>query len=549
MRVAAADVKRLATWTACAALLFLSVRVTKIARFRAAGKGGSELVGVMHVHSIHSDGGASFANIAAKARQAGLDFIITTDHGNPNRPDETLPADPMFIAGSELATDGGHVLAVGYHTPSYNFPAEPDQAIADVKSEGGFAVIAHPMNARIPWTRWPLPPASGMEVFNGDSEWREVGWSRLARVLPLYWLNPVYFHLQMYHYPGEALRAFDREAAQRPFFLFSGLDAHDNVRLSQTRALHFPDYLPLFLTVRLRIPAGVPKTREGVLRSLGHGRFYLSLDGIASGAGFAFTGSHAGRTYSMGETMPDAGGRLDATTEEGCRVRLLLDGKEVATGTGRLSAVAASAGAYRVEVYRSDHPFDPALPWILSNPIFVGASYSRPPPEESTTIPEGPHVEIPPSRFHSEAGPSSDAEYDGSTMRFRIGTTSDPTVSPFVALCLRNQPPLNRDSRFRVRFTSDRVYRMRFEIHAGPRVYGTSIKSGPEALTSVVDLARIQSAPASSGATPDSEAPTELYFVLDKRSVPMGTAGHIRLESLQIFPPNESATLPDGHKE
>ncbi|MBI2839584.1 MAG: hypothetical protein HYX75_14820 [Acidobacteria bacterium] len=540
MRVAAADVKRLATWTACAALLFLSVRVTKIARYRAAGRVEGGLVGVMHVHSIHSDGGASLAQIAAKATQAGLDFIITTDHGNPSRPDEALPADPIFIAGSELATDGGHLLAVNYGTPTYNFPADPDQATADIRSEGGFSVIAHPMNARIPWTRWPMPPATGMEVFNGDSEWREVGWSRLARVLPLYWLNPVYFHLQMYHYPSEALRAFDREAAQRVFYLFSGLDAHDNVRLSHTRSIHFPDYLPLFQTVRLRIPPGVPKTREGVLQSLSHGRFYLSLDGIGTGAGFAFSGSLAGRSYSMGETMPNPGGRLEVTAEDGSRVRLLLNGKEVATGNGRLTAVAASAGAYRVEVYRSDHPFDPALPWILSNPIFVGSSYARPIQEEPTRIPEGPYLEILPSRFHSEAGPSSDAEYDGATMRFKIGKTSDPTVSPFVALCLRNQPPLNRDSRFRVRFTSDRVYRMWFEIHAGPRVYRTSIKSGPEPMTNFVDLARIHPSPKRAGATADSEPPTELYFVLDKQTVPMGTAGHLRLESLQISAPDES---------
>ncbi len=549
MRVAAAEVKRLATWTACAALLFLSVRVTKIARYRAAGGVGSGLVGVMHVHSIHSDGGASLAEIAAKATQAGLDFVITTDHGNPNRPEETLPTDPIFIAGSELATDGGHMLAVDYGTPTYNFPSDPDQATADIRSEGGFSVIAHPMNARIPWTRWPMPPATGMEVFNGDSEWREVSWSRLARVLPLYWLNPVYFHLQMYHYPGEALRAFDREAAERPFYMFSGLDAHDNVRLSNTRSIHFPDYLPLFQTLRLRIPAGVPKTREGVLKALGHGRFYLSLDGIGSGAGFAFTGSQAGRSYSMGEAMPDLGGRLEVTTEDGSRVRLLLNGKEVATGTGRLTAVAAAAGAYRVEVYRSDHPFDPALPWILSNPIFVGSSYARPTPEEAPTIPEGPYLEILPSRFHSEAGPSSNAEYDGSTMRFRIGMTSDPTVSPFVALCLRNQPPLNKNRRFLLRFASDRVYRVWFEIRAGPSVYRTSVKSGPAPVTNVVDLARIQPSPKSAGALADSEASTELYFVLDKQSVPMGTAGYLRLESVRMFTPSESAMVPAGHVE
>jgi predicted metal-dependent phosphoesterase TrpH len=39
-----------------------------------------EYVGNIHIHSIHSDGTKSYAEIAQRASEAGLDFICINDH-------------------------------------------------------------------------------------------------------------------------------------------------------------------------------------------------------------------------------------------------------------------------------------------------------------------------------------------------------------------------------------------------------------------------------------------------------------------------------------
>ena len=39
-----------------------------------------EYLGNLHMHSTYSDGSLDIEDIAARAAQAGLDFIIITDH-------------------------------------------------------------------------------------------------------------------------------------------------------------------------------------------------------------------------------------------------------------------------------------------------------------------------------------------------------------------------------------------------------------------------------------------------------------------------------------
>lgn len=530
-------VKRTIVWIVCAALIFVAVRITKISRY-APGEGrGNELVGVMHVHSIHSDGGESFAAIAEKAARAGLDFVVMTDHGNPSRPDEPAPADPVFIVGSEVTTDAGHLLAVGDSVPTYNYSPEPIEAVRDVASQGGFSVIAHPMNERIPWTEWPPPPADGMEVINADSEWRETTRATLARTLPLYWLNPVYFHLRLLHYPRAPLRAFDHEASLRRILLFAGLDAHNNIRLSPEKSLHFPDYLPLFRTLRLRIPGGVARTRENIVEALRRGAFYVSLDGLASGSGFDFTATVSGRTYRMGDVVDAGTISLRVVSPKGSRLRLLHNGREIAaSSSGSLTADVSMPGAYRAEAYRLDQPFDPELPWILSNPIFLGKRYLErpqlPAARVATALERG--VPVAPDRFRVENDPLSDGEYDGARLRFRIGKTADPRVSPFVALSLRHQPALTPSARFLLVTRSDRTYRFWLEVRTAARSYRASVKSTPELAGSVVELHGMRPLAREPGYPAPPVGTSEIYIVFDRDAVPKGTSGELWLQSFSV---------------
>ena len=56
------------------------------------------------------------------------------------------------------------------------------------------------------------------------------------------------------------------------------------------------------------------------------------------------------------------------------RITVFRDGAPVATGQGeRLEHDAAAApGVYRVEITLPGSPGTPPVPWIMSNPIYVG---------------------------------------------------------------------------------------------------------------------------------------------------------------------------------
>lgn len=65
-----------------------------------------EYVGNVHIHSIHSDGEKNYAEIAEKAAEVGLDFIIFNDHdylkSNLNLGDEGFYGDVLVLIGLEI---------------------------------------------------------------------------------------------------------------------------------------------------------------------------------------------------------------------------------------------------------------------------------------------------------------------------------------------------------------------------------------------------------------------------------------------------------------
>lgn len=83
-----------------------------------------EVTGVFHIHSTCSDGKRSVAQIAGYAADRSLDFIVITDHGNPNYEslqNEGWREGVLVLCGSELSENRGHLVAVGFTPPSSPF--------------------------------------------------------------------------------------------------------------------------------------------------------------------------------------------------------------------------------------------------------------------------------------------------------------------------------------------------------------------------------------------------------------------------------------------
>lgn len=112
--------------------------------------------GDLHVHTVHSDGSQTQAEVLEYAAAAGLDFIGTSEH-NTSSATETwgryVSEDFLVIPGEEVTTRYGHWLATGVpHGTWIDWRYGPeDGVLADftqqVRDLGGLAVACHPRQA------------------------------------------------------------------------------------------------------------------------------------------------------------------------------------------------------------------------------------------------------------------------------------------------------------------------------------------------------------------------------------------------------------------
>ncbi|GAA1032637.1 CehA/McbA family metallohydrolase [Virgisporangium ochraceum] len=160
-----------------------------------AGRGPGWYRGDMHVHTVHSDGHRTVRELIGDARDAGLDFIASTDHNtvSANRHLGGLDlAGLLVIPGTEVTTRHGHWLAVGlpdgqwmdwrYRPVDAVFPA----VAARLRAAGGVVVAAHP-KVPVPGAAWEFgyDDVDAVEVWNGrwslDDRASLWMWDRLLR--------------------------------------------------------------------------------------------------------------------------------------------------------------------------------------------------------------------------------------------------------------------------------------------------------------------------------------------------------------------------------
>jgi hypothetical protein len=345
----------------------------------APGDGFTRVNGVVHVHTIHSDGGGTTDEVVQVAARAGLDFIVVTDHNNLDaKPKEGYHGKVLLLVGAEISTTSGYLLGLGIRDPAYRFSGDARDALDDVRQLGGHAFAAHPTSPReeFTWRGWDLPGAWGLEVVNLDCQWREAGAARLTRAALTYPVNARLALLGLLTRPASVMRNWDAQLAKRDVPALAAADAHNRIALTKKRALRLPSYGALFDIARSFVLLDRPPCGEAapdgtaILAALARGRSYAGLEALAPAGGFFFEALAAERRWTMGDTAPAdvatrlrAGGRLPAHT----RLVLLRDGKELQRGVGRFDVATPGPGVYRVEAYVPGW----SMPWIISNPIYV----------------------------------------------------------------------------------------------------------------------------------------------------------------------------------
>jgi hypothetical protein len=331
-----------------------------------------EVVGAYHIHTRLSDGWGSPGHVSKVASRRSLDFIILTDHGNPNL--ESLATQGwkdgvLVLAGSELSVSRGHLVALDFKLPDTSFSQNADAAAREVKALGGFTVIAHPFSK----TRWSWGEDagySGIEIIDTDSMIKKNLLSSLP-YLPALLVKPGLVLLKTIKRPIETLRKWDELNVETPMYGYYSTDAH-----------FF--YSAAFSCFKLHVLLPRPLSRDfetargQVFGALRKGSFYSAVDAARPAQGFLFWARRRKARLPMGSKTafnPDVPVRLRvrAPFPFDTEIRLIQDGETVMRSSEKeISYAARQPGAYRVEVYLRDRsPLARNVPWIICNPVFL----------------------------------------------------------------------------------------------------------------------------------------------------------------------------------
>jgi hypothetical protein len=409
---------------------------------RTASPPASTVRGAFHIHSDRSDGSGSVEAIAAAAARAGLQFIILTDHGDGTRtPDApAYRSGVLTIDGVELNTTGGHYAAIGLPASPYPIAGTPADVIEDVHRLGGFGFAAHPGSPRpsLAWQGWDAA-IDGLEWINGDSEWRDEPRLPIVRALITYLLRAPQSMATLLDRPERVLRQWDELAATRPIVALAGIDAHARLGFRQrtdpyAASIHvpLPGYESSFRTFSNHVALDGPLSGQAesdafrVIDAIRNGRAYSVIDALATPGSLTFTATSGSRTAQMGETLPIDGDVLlhaVASAPPGTTLVLLRDGQRVHEVTdGPLDMNGGKDRAeYRIEAYVANGPGGPAVPWIVSNPIYAGLAS----PSDSTSTLE------PLSRIPARTSEAAAEFGSKDTSQVEAGPLTDPRARTF----------------------------------------------------------------------------------------------------------------------
>ena len=350
-----------------------------------------EIIGNMHIHTKYSDGHGLHEDVAHAAIDAGLDFIVVTDHNvwvsgiddYYYRGQQRI----LMLTGEEVHDQArepqkNHLLIYETQRELAQFANDPQALIDQVTESGGMCFLAHPTDPAAPafneadlsWVNWEVRGFEGLELWNFMSEFKGLLKNKLVALF--YALNPQMIASGPY---AQTLARWDQllVAGQR-VSVIGGSDAHGTpMSMGPIHRVIFP-YEFLFKAVNTHVLIPEPLTgdvnrdRERIFSAIRRGQCFVGYDLPASTKGFRFQAQSESGEVGMGESLKM---RFGATLQIHCpqpaSIRLIHRGQELARWDRTTTTVhtVTEPGAYRVEVYL---PYRGKLRgWIYSNPIYI----------------------------------------------------------------------------------------------------------------------------------------------------------------------------------
>ena len=324
-----------------------------------------EIHGAYHVHTSRSDGRGSLAEVVRAARQAGLQFVVVTDHNVLTPGDAGWREGVLVIEGSEVSAPYGHIVALGVSRELSKDERQKD-AIGHILELGGRPVLAHPFHPRRPFTRWGKAGWTGFEVVSSDSLWgwavKERGLGRMALALLDFPWDPARSVLDFYRYPARELARFD-ELNRAPG---GGPGRPSHPLLCASDAHGYPSYLAAFEAFSMHLavtPSGDASVdTRAIVDGLLDGSAVCVFDGVAPAWGVRLSPEPGGDRIRLSFSTPDPSPASFRLFRDGAPAAPL----EAGPGGGTFSCGGACAGhAWRAEGTWKGRP------WLFTNPLRI----------------------------------------------------------------------------------------------------------------------------------------------------------------------------------
>ena len=327
-----------------------------------AGRHGDFVLGALHVHSVASDGRGTLEEIAAAAKEAGLSFVVMTDHNVTPAPAPRWVDGVLMVHGVEVSTSDGHLLVLGAEGTLPPPPRTGAEAVAWGEAQQGFLALAHPVQRKNPW-KDPESGARvpGFELYSADTLFRDALARPLRRLIPsaLGWLGD--------RRHGVLGLVDGQPAVHRALLEREGVP----VALCSHDAHGHPPYRDVFSTMATAVPAEVLEGSEpevALVEEIASGRSLCVFQALGSPAGFAMQGVPASREVPVGAQLSVV---LPEAAPEGVRLRVFGPGKLSEDGRG---VITTGEGLLQLEVW-AEAPgrfFGTTMkPWLVPSPVRV----------------------------------------------------------------------------------------------------------------------------------------------------------------------------------
>jgi hypothetical protein len=299
----------------------------------------------------------------------------------------------LLLVGEEIHDQArlpqkSHLLVFGAGRELATLAWDLPRLLEGVRQAGGLSFIAHPLDPPAPavdeddisWVDWQVQGFTGLELWNGLSEFKSLLKSKLHAVYYAY--NPS--RIARGPFPQVLGRWDELLASGQRIVAIGGSDAHAlPASLGPLHRVIFP-YELHFKTINTHLllakalSGEVEEDRQVIFEAFRQGRAFVGYDLPAPTRGFHFTANGYGQTAQMGEEISAIRGvtfqirlPLPARLTGPAEVRLVRHGETVQTWSGQqhCAYITSRPGAYRVEVYLDFQ--GQKRGWIFSNPIYV----------------------------------------------------------------------------------------------------------------------------------------------------------------------------------